>query len=162
MTCRRSDIIRELADRESVAGWHLLVSATGCLRHEGFPYALDNGAWTAFQQGKPFDEALFVRALRLMGRDADWSVIPDIVAGGAASLEMSLRWMRQVLDETERGLIAVQDGMNVDDVRPFIGPRVGIFVGGSTAWKAFGSNTVHVARVRLNESSTTWAEVTGR
>jgi hypothetical protein len=127
-TRRNLDVMR-------AAGWHLLVSATGCLRHEGFPYALDNGAWTAFQRGKPFDESLFVKALRLMGRDADWSVIPDIVAGGAASLEMSLRWMRQVLDETERGLIAVQDGMTTDDVRPFIGPRVGIFVGGSTAWK---------------------------
>jgi 6-pyruvoyltetrahydropterin/6-carboxytetrahydropterin synthase len=28
--------------------------------------------------------------------------------------------------------------------------------------EAFDSNTVHVVRVRLNESSTTWAEVTGR
>ena len=117
------------------ADWHLLVSATGVLRHEGFPYALDNGAWTAYQSGKPFSEELFTTALRKLGRDAEWAVLPDIVAGGARSLEMSLAWMRRVLDETQRALLAVQDGMTFEDVRPFLGARVGIFVGGSTAWK---------------------------
>jgi hypothetical protein len=116
-------------------GWRLLVSAAACLRHEGFKYALDNGAWTAYQQGRPFDERLFAVALRKMGAGADWTTLPDIVAGGLPSLEMSLRWMRQVLDESPRALLAVQDGMSLDDVRPFLGPRVGIFVGGSTEWK---------------------------
>jgi hypothetical protein len=126
---------RRNLDALRVAGWRLLVSATGVLRHEGFPYALDNGAWTAFQAGRPFDEQLFTTALRKLGRDADWTVIPDIVAGGAMSLEFSLRWMRLVLDECERGLLAVQDGMSPDDVGHLIGPRVGLFVGGSTKWK---------------------------
>lgn len=117
------------------AGWRILVSAAGALRSEGFPYALDNGAWSAYQQGRPFDVPLFERALRLMGKGADWAVLPDIVMGGPASLEMSLRWMRRVLDETERALIAVQDGMVAADVAAFVGARVGIFVGGSTAWK---------------------------
>ena len=116
-------------------GWRLLVSAAGVQRHEGFPYALDNGAWHAFQQGRPFDEALFLRALRKLGAGADWTVLPDEVAGGARSLEMSLRWMRQVLDESPRALLAVQDGMSVEDVRGLLGPRVGVFVGGSTEWK---------------------------
>lgn len=117
------------------AGWRLLVSAAGVLRHEGFPYALDNGAWSAFTQGKPFDDRLFTRALRLLGRDADWTVIPDIVAGGGRSLDLSLRWMRTVLDECGRGLLAVQDGIEPPQVEHLIGERVGIFVGGSTAWK---------------------------
>lgn len=117
------------------ANWRILVSATGPLRPEGFPYALDNGAWTAFMAGKPFDESAFVKALSLLGRDADWTTIPDIVAGGAASLEFSLRWMRRVLDECGRGLLAVQDGLVSGDVADLIGDRVGIFVGGSTAWK---------------------------
>lgn len=116
-------------------GWRLLVSAAGCLRHEGFEYALDNGAWSAYTQGRPFDERAFEAALRKLGAGADWTVLPDVVAGGHASLEMSLRWMRAVLDETPRALIAVQDGLGVEDVRPFLGPRVGIFVGGSTEWK---------------------------
>lgn len=112
-----------------------MVSATGVLRHEGFPYALDNGAWTAYAQGRPWDEAAFLRALRKMGSGSDWVVLPDIVAGGLASLDVSLRWMRRVLDECPRALLAVQDGMEPQDVRSFLGERVGIFVGGSTEWK---------------------------
>lgn len=116
-------------------GWRLLVSAEGEHRTEGFPYAIDNGAWSAFAQGRPFNEDSFSTLMRSHGADADWVVLPDIVAGGLPSLEMSLRWMRRVLEETPRALLAVQDGMSVADVRPFIGSRVGIFVGGSTAWK---------------------------
>ena len=138
--------------------WRILVSAAGVLRTEGFPYALDNGAWSAFTQGRAFDERAFGVALARLGNGADWVVMPDIVAGGLASLELSLRWMRRVLDSTNRGLIAVQDGMNPSDVSPFLGVRVGLFVGGSTAWKlatmglwgAVGARSgawVHVGRV---------------
>lgn len=117
------------------AGWRLLVTAGGCLRDEGFPYALDNGAWSAYSSGRPFGFDAFEKALRKKGESADWTVIPDIVAGGRASLELSLKWMRRVLDSSPRALLAVQDGMTVGDVRPFVGDRVGLFVGGSTAWK---------------------------
>lgn len=117
------------------AGWRLLVSAAGVQRHEGFLYALDNGAWSAYTQGRPFDVPLFEKALAKLGAGADWTVLPDIVAGGARSLELSLQWMRRVLDSSPRGMIAVQDGMAPTDVEPFIGPRVGVFVGGSTNWK---------------------------
>ena len=117
------------------AGWRLLVSAAGVLRHEGFPYALDNGAWSAFTKGRPFDVAAFQKALRALGANADWTVLPDVVAGGLPSLELSLKWMRVVLNESPRALLAVQDGMSADDVRAFLGPRVGLFVGGSTGWK---------------------------
>ena len=117
------------------AQWRILVSATGVLRCEGFQYALDNGAWHAYCQGKLFDEKLFIKALRKMGRNADWVVLPDIVTGGKKSLDLSLKWMRIVLDETNMCLIAVQDGMNTDDLSCSIGNRVGIFVGGSTSWK---------------------------
>ncbi len=117
------------------AGWRLLVSASGSLRSEGFPYALDNGAWTAYQQGKPFEARAFLCALRKLGGKADWTTLPDIVAGGPASLALSLQWLRPVLEESPRALLAVQDGLTSDDVVPYLGERVGIFVGGSTAWK---------------------------
>lgn len=115
----------------------MLVSATGVLRPEGFPYAIDNGAWTAHQQGLPINLALFVIALFKLGRDADWVACPDIVGGGLASLTLSLAWLRTVLNLTERALIPVQDGMSVSDVRPFLCRNVGVFVGGSpsTNWK---------------------------
>ena len=60
------------------AGWRLMVSARGPLRPERFGYALDNGAWTAFQRGEPFDVPAFDRAVALLGPGADWIVLPDI------------------------------------------------------------------------------------
>lgn len=116
------------------ADWRLLISPV-CLRTEGFAYALDNGAWSAYTQGRPFDVRAFEIALRRCGPGADWTTIPDIVAGGRASLDLSLRWMQRVLSESPRALLAVQDGLTPDDVVPFVGERVGIFLGGSTAWK---------------------------
>ncbi len=137
-------------------GWRLLVSATGVLRTEGFPkYALDNGAWTAFQSGKPFDEHKFQVALRKLGKDADWANIPDIVAGGRASLELSLRWMRHVLDECRMGLLPVQDGIVPSDVADVLGERVGIFIGGSTKWKL---DTIH-QWCRLARDKGAWCHV---
>ena len=118
------------------AGWRLLVSATGSLRAEGFQYALDNGAWTAYQQRHPFDVKRFEVALARMGAGADWTVVPDVVAGGLESLRFSLSWLPRVLAASPLALLAVQDGMAVDDVLPHIvGGRTGIFVGGSTEWK---------------------------
>lgn len=118
------------------AGWRLLVSAAGVLRTERFEhYALDNGAWSAYQQGTQFDERAFGRAVDLLGEDADWVVLPDIVAGGIESLDFSLRWLDRLKGFPRRLLIAVQDGMEPDDVREFLSPSVGIFLGGSTPWK---------------------------
>jgi hypothetical protein len=117
------------------AGWRLIVSATGVLRNEGMPYALDNGAWTAFQQGQPFDERRFWVALEKMGEGADWIVLPDIVAGGQKSLDYSLAWLHRLRGLPTKVLIAVQDGVTPDDVRDYLNPMVGIFVGGRTEWK---------------------------
>jgi len=131
------------------AGWRLLVSAKGVLRTEGMPYALDNGAWTAFQQGEPFDELAFGRAVELLGESADWIVLPDIVAGGMASLEFSLRWLERLKGIPTRLLLAVQNGMEPDDVRELLSPAVGLFVGGDTQWKLAKVNTWgHLARRR--------------
>ena len=97
------------------------------------PYALDNGAWTAHQQGTEFNSAAFEEAVSIAGGGADWIVAPDIVAGGLDSLLFTLEWLPRL--EDYRVLIAVQDGMNEDHIRQHIGHRVGIFVGGSTDWK---------------------------
>lgn len=96
---------------------------------------LDNGAWSAYQQGKSFDEDAFSRAIDKVGEGADWVVLPDIVAGGMASLDLSLKWLHRLRGMPEQQLIAVQDGMCVDDVRDYLGPMVGLFIGGSTPWK---------------------------
>ncbi len=116
------------------ADWRLLVSARGVLRHEGFPYALDNGAWTAHQRGEPFDVPAFEKAVEWGGDNADWLILPDIVAGGLASLAMSMTWAARLQGVCPM-LLAVQDGIEPSDVKAIVGPDIGIAVGGSTGWK---------------------------
>jgi hypothetical protein len=116
------------------AGWRLLVSAKGVHRSEGFRYAIDNGAWTAFTKGEPFDFAAFEQVVRLLGSGADWIVAPDIVQGGLESLEVSKSWLPRLVPIAPV-LIAVQDGMTPGDVWPLLNSRIGLFVGGSTEWK---------------------------
>lgn len=115
------------------AGWRILVSARGALRPEGFRYALDNGAWTAFQRGEPFDVPAFERAVDLLGEGADWIVVPDVVGDRDRTLASSEAWLPKL--EGHRLLVAVQDGMVAADVRPWLGPTCGIFLGGGSAWK---------------------------
>lgn len=138
-------------------GWRLMVSARGELRTEGFPYALDNGAWTAHQRGEQFDVGAFERAVDALGRGADFIVAPDIVMGGGKSLRLSESWLARLVPIAPV-LVAVQDGIEVVDVRPLISARVGLFVGGSTYWKECTAPTwgalgrergahVHIGRV---------------
>lgn len=117
------------------AGWHVLLSPAGSLNPKGRPYALDNGAWTAHQQGTEFDTDAFMRAVDKVGERAEWIVLPDIVMGGQRSLDLSLSWLDKLAGLPARLLIAVQNGMTPDDVRHHLNPMVGIFVGGDSAWK---------------------------
>lgn len=120
------------------AGWRLLVSRTGAWRTEGFPYAIDNGAYSDYTAGREFDGEAFQRLIDLLGGAADWVVAPDIVAGGRASLLLTLRWLPHLLLRTRLVLLAVQDGLEPADLVTIIrecGKRVGIFLGGSTEWK---------------------------
>lgn len=128
-TARNLDALR-------AAGWGLLVSATGAHRTEGFQqYAIDNGAWTAYQRGEPWEEAAFVDLVAKLGSGAEFIVAPDIVAGGLDSLRRSVTWLERLEGIGRRRLIAVQDGMGTADVRPLLSRTVGIFVGGSVPWK---------------------------
>jgi hypothetical protein len=111
-----------------------MVSAKGVWRTEGFRYALDNGAWHAFVNKLPFDEAAFVAAFDKLGQGADFVVLPDIVGGGERSLAFSLNWAQR-LDCCCLQLLAVQDGMTAKMVAPLIGPFRGIFVGGTDDFK---------------------------
>lgn len=117
------------------AGWRLMISARGVLRHEGFRYCLDNGAWTAFAKGEPFDEGAFALAYERFAAAADFVVLPDIVAGGLRSLDFSLEWRERLGTPACPLMLAVQDGMTVGDIRQLVGPELGIFIGGTTEWK---------------------------
>ena len=129
----RTGTRRNLAELRA-AGWRLLVSARGAWRTERFPYAIDNGAWTAYQRGEAFDESAFLGVLEQLGCGADWIVVPDIVCGGLESLRFSEAWLPR-LDAYPRLLVAVQDGITPEDIAPLLTRRIGLFVGGSTTWK---------------------------
>lgn len=98
-------------------------------------YALDNGAWLFHVYGQPADFGPFAEALHAIGPSSDFVVAPDVVAGGLASLALSVSWIDRCLASAPMALVPVQDGINPCDVEGLLGPRVGLFVGGSTAWK---------------------------
>ena len=122
------------------AGWGLFVSATGVHRHEGFPFIIDNGAWTYYQRGEPFNPEPFVRLVERLALDdlCEGVVAPDIVCGGRASLELSLAWIEWLAEFIHDSLVvylAVQPGIDPEAVRCWLNPMFGVFVGGESKWK---------------------------
>lgn len=130
-TCRRN--IENLRQ----ADWALLLTPDRPERWGFQRIAIDNGAWGCFQRGIEWTPERFLPLVHEHGADAMWVVAPDIVMGGAESLARSLSWLPELLQLTPRVLIAVQNGMTDDDLRPHVGSRVGLFVGGDTEWKEF-------------------------
>jgi hypothetical protein len=127
---------RRNLDALRARGWGLLVSASGVHRTEGFDvYGIDNGAWTAHQQGRPWEPAAFEEVIDKLGAGAAFVVVPDVVAGGLRSLRLSETWLPRLDRIGRRRLVPVQDGMQPADVRSLLGGDVGVFVGGSTEWK---------------------------
>src|SRR5262245_43382324 len=105
------------------------------LRTEGMRYAIDNGAWSAHVSRRPWDADAFLRAVHALGMGADFIVIPDIVGDGRASLKRSLAWFPFLLGRARLLLLPVQDGMQPRVIAPHLSASVGVFVGGTTAWK---------------------------
>lgn len=131
----RTGTLRNLALLRA-GGWGTLVTPLGDISAKGLgDYVLDNGKWNAFTTGRPWDEARFWRMVRALGAGATWLLVPDVVADGVASLALTCEWLPRLRGRCRLLLVAVQDGMTEADVAPLMGPGVGIFLGGSTAWK---------------------------
>ena len=126
----------------------------------------DNGAYTDFVAGRPFDYLRWsrdMRAIRMWCERGeltrpDFVVVPDLVAQGAASLAFSLEHLAESRAAGAPCYLAVQDGMTVWQVRRALAHFDGIFVGGSLEWKLATAATwvrlgrqlrlpVHVGRV---------------
>lgn len=118
-------------------GWGLLLTPDNQNPREFSLYGIDNGAWSAYTKGIPWEtmRAKWQRLIEEHGAACLWAVAPDVVCGGLASLKTSLSWLPWLRERVPRVLLAVQDGMTEDDLRPHLSPTVGIFVGGSTNWK---------------------------
>lgn len=124
---------RRNLDAMRAHGWRLLVSAAGVWRNEGFPYAIDNGAWTYFAQSKPFDGGRFLGLVEQMGSGADWIVLPDAVGDGAATSVLTDQWLTRLAGLPL--LAVIQDGADERSLDRLIGHVRGFFLGGSTEYK---------------------------
>jgi hypothetical protein len=130
--------------------WHCLARETGKIGHlfspdaqrgpwPWFPYALDNGAFAAWNaKQNTWDETRWsVDAWRRMlfwaqskNQKPLWAIVPDVPGNAAATFE---RWHRFKDEVPFNKAIAVQDGMTVEQVK-VINPDV-VCIGGSTDWK---------------------------
>lgn len=120
----------------SAAGWGILVSAAGVWRDEGFCLiGADNGQWAERDNPLPFKTERFERFLAWLGDRAVWLAVPDVPFRGLESWALTLEWLPKLRGHPSVLLIVVQNGMTPAMVAPFVGPRVGIFVGGDDAWK---------------------------
>ncbi len=118
------------------------------------PYALDNGAWSAFQRGIRFPLERWrelVTWARNSGQAPRWVLVPDVVGSRKGTLDL---WKATHAEAATIGAplaFAAQDGMTPADVP---GGASVVFLGGSTDWK-WSSLTewcrafprVHVGRV---------------
>lgn len=103
----------------------------------GASYIIDNGAFGAWTRGIEWDEGAFYTLLHKIESTGDRPyavVVPDVVAGGLASLKRSAQHIPLIPDEFPKYL-PVQDGMTPAAVKPLIEDVDGVFVGGTVAWK---------------------------
>ena len=103
-------------------------------------WALDNGAYKAYTDGMEFDENRFLKTLyeKLPKSEMvpDFIVVPDLVGKGQESLGFSLHWNNRLQDLSKYNwYLAVQDGMEIDEIEKVIDKFDGIFVGGTVKWK---------------------------
>lgn len=135
--------------------WHCLARETGRIGHlfspnaqrgpwPWFPYALDNGAFSAWDRtDNSFDESkwsehawkcLIVWAAS-QSQKPMWAIVPDRPGDARQTIE---RWSMYAGIVKENGIplaIAVQDGMTAEMVKRLKPTADVIAVGGSTEWK---------------------------
>ena len=117
---------------------------------EGEKWGFDNGAFGWWLKGKPFDEFTF--ALRLQraietGYVPHIAVVPDLVAGGMASLDFSLGWLAR-LPHKWPWYLALQDGMSQSSVAQVIEMFDGLFLGGTDKFKGTAQQWCDLAHSR--------------
>ena len=120
----------------------------------GNGWAQDNEEFVRWKAGRPIDDDAFWRHILRVYEDVqtgrvpapDFVVLPDIVAGGAASLARSLSWLPWLTPTGWPLLFVVQDGMTLEQVEELLPAVSGLFVGGSSEWKwATGAAWVDLA-----------------
>jgi len=137
---------KKLIARLKDMGWGRVWVREKPTPYEGEPWFFDNGAYSDYLAGNSFDTDVFLkhygRALELdFTHQIDppqFGVVPDIVGRGHKSLAFSVRWRHRLRGDWMWYLV-VQDGMEAECVRPFVGDFDGIFLGGTDNFKASAS-----------------------
>jgi len=126
------------------------------------PYALDNGAYSAWEANTEFPEEPWRRLLHWGAEQLQqplWAAVPDKVADRDRTLELWERYSPIVTAAGLRPAFVAQDGMTTDDVPD---DDCMVFIGGTdlfkipaiVPWCAAFPGRVHVGRVnkpdRLN------------
>lgn len=122
------------------------------------PFALDNDAFTAWRDHKPWDEKawrVMLQWIRMTRLTPLWAAVPDVVANREATLENWEVYREEIKSLGWPVAFCVQDGMRLGDVPSDADV---VFVGGSDRWK-FPNLTmwtenfprVHCARVNAPE-----------
>lgn len=89
------------------------------------PWFADNGAFKAWRAGRAFDGdafAAYVARLAAEGAAPEFVVAPDVVAGGGASLALSVAWAPRLAPLGAPLALVVQDGMAAAEVAAALGP----------------------------------------
>lgn len=94
------------------------------------PWALDNGAYTGFDEEK--FKLYLMKAQLCRSNPPLWVAVPDVVADPEKTMEMWHDWVDVVWDCGFRPAFVAQDGMEPQDI-----PNNAecVFVGGTTDWK---------------------------
>lgn len=118
-------------------GWGRFVIERDINLYEGEPWGFDNGAYVDWVRGREFDGGAFYQRLKkFYAKGTPYlAVCPDLVTKGKESLAFSLSYMTHVLNQDWPWYLAVQDGMDIQDVEPVLHRFSGIFLGGSNEFK---------------------------
>lgn len=127
-------------------GWGRMFVERRPTPYEGEPWGWDNGAFIAWRAGKHLDEANLRRRLDrdIAVGDPYLAVCPDLPAEGQASLDYSLSWIDRLPCDWP-WYLAVQDGMSEPAVAEALPQFAGLFLGGTSAFKATAPRWLKIA-----------------
>lgn len=123
------------------------------------PFCLDNDAFTAWRDKKPWDVDAWrsmLQWVRMTRQKPMWAAVPDVVANREATIENWKRYAQEIQQLGWSTAFCVQNGMTPEDVPSDADV---VFVGGSDGWKlpnlpmwTSSFPRVHCARVTSQKS----------
>lgn len=132
-TGRREEMIREHG-----IGRMWIARDRHIYSYEGEKWGFDNGAFRDWVAGRPFDEGAYRVSLeRALAHPSPpyLAVLPDVPGNMDATVGLSMRWLDEVGGQLP-WYLTVQDGASTEDVEQFLGRIEGLFLGGTSAFKA--------------------------